>query len=153
MAACAFRLGQDSRAAVQSEPLSASRNGARRRQEVVMMPGSPGGVSAQLSHWPGLPSPGRCVMARLEKDASARNEFPCAFPVTWFICLYNTEGFCLFIFCLFWAAPKAHGSSQASGRIKAVAAGLHHSHSHSRSEPSLQLTPPLTATPDPQITE
>ena len=38
----------------------------------------------------------------------------------------------LFIFCLFaisWVAPAAYGGSQARGAIRAVAAGLHHSHS------------------------
>ena len=32
-----------------------------------------------------------------------------------------------YVFCLFRAAPAAHGSSQARGLIRAVAAGLHHS--------------------------
>ena len=49
----------------------------------------------------------------------------------------------------FRAASAACGGSQARGRIRAVAAGLHHSHSNSGSEPSLRLTPQLTATPDP----
>ena len=40
----------------------------------------------------------------------------------------------------------AYGSSQARGRIGAVAAGLRHSHSNARSEPSLQPTPQLMAT-------
>ena len=35
--------------------------------------------------------------------------------------------------CLFRAAPAARGGSQARGRIGAVAAGLHHSHSHTGS--------------------
>ena len=37
----------------------------------------------------------------------------------------------------------AYGGSQARGRIKAVAAGLHHSHSNARSEhiPQLMATP------------
>ena len=38
---------------------------------------------------------------------------------------------------LFRAAPVAYGSSQARGRIRAATAGLHHSHSNSRSEPHL----------------
>ena len=38
-----------------------------------------------------------------------------------------------FIFCLLKAAPAAYGGSQARGQIKAVAAGLHHSHSNARS--------------------
>ena len=61
--------------------------------------------------------------------------------------------FFLFCFvCLFaisWAAPVAYGGSQGRGLIGAVATGLHHSHSNARSEPSLQPTPQLTATPDP----
>ena len=59
--------------------------------------------------------------------------------------------FYLFI-CLFaisWAAPAAYGGSQARGRIGAVAASLHHSHSHVGSEPHLRPTPQLTETPDP----
>ena len=45
-----------------------------------------------------------------------------------------------FIFCLFRAAPAAHGGSQARDRIGAVAAGLHHSHSNVESEPHNQPT-------------
>ena len=37
-------------------------------------------------------------------------------------------------FCYFRAAPVAYGNSQATGRIGAAAAGLHHSHSSARSE-------------------
>ena len=47
----------------------------------------------------------------------------------------------------FRAAPVAYGDSQASGRIGAVAAGLHHS--HARSKPRLPPTPQLMATLDP----
>ena len=52
-----------------------------------------------------------------------------------------------FIFLLFRAAPVAPGSSQARGRIRATASGLHHS--HARSKPHLQPTPQLMAMPDP----
>ena len=45
----------------------------------------------------------------------------------------------------------AFGSSQARGRIRAVATGLHQS--NTRSKPCLQPTPQLMATPDPQPTE
>ena len=38
-------------------------------------------------------------------------------------------------FCLFRAAPTAHGGSQARHPIRATAAGLQHSHSHAGSEP------------------
>ena len=47
------------------------------------------------------------------------------------------QTFTFFSFCLFRAVPEAYGSSQARGRIRAVAAGLHHSHSNARSEPCL----------------
>ena len=52
-------------------------------------------------------------------------------------------------FLVFRAAPTSYGSSQARVQMGAIAAGLHHSHSNTRSESSLQLTPQLTATPDP----
>ena len=47
--------------------------------------------------------------------------------------------FYLFTYVFFFAfedhtAPAAYGSSQAMGQIGAVAAGLHHSHSHTRSQ-------------------
>jgi len=57
-----------------------------------------------------------------------------------------------FFFCLFAfsrAAPTAYGGSQARGLIGAVAAGLYHSHSNSRSKPCLRPTPQLVATLDP----
>ena len=47
----------------------------------------------------------------------------------------------------------AYEGSQARGVIGATAAGLHHSHSNTGSEPSLRPTPQRTATPDPQPTE
>ena len=53
------------------------------------------------------------------------------------------------LFAISWAAPVAYGGSQARGRIRAVAAGLRHSHSNAGSEPHLQPIPQLTATPDP----
>ena len=53
----------------------------------------------------------------------------------------------LFVFSR--AAPMARGGSQTRGLIGAVAASLHHSHSNARSEPCLQPTPQLMATPDP----
>ena len=57
-----------------------------------------------------------------------------------------------FFFGLFFflkAAPAAYGGSQARGRIGAVAASLHCSHSNARSKPHLRPTPQLRATPDP----
>ena len=58
--------------------------------------------------------------------------------------------FIFWSFCLFFprAAPAAYGGSQARGRVGAVATGLCQSHSNAGSEPRLQPTPQLTATPD-----
>ena len=61
--------------------------------------------------------------------------------------------FIIFVFCLFRAAPAAHGGSQARGPLGAVASRLHHDHSNEESEPHLRPTPQPTATPDPQPTE
>ena len=51
-----------------------------------------------------------------------------------FVCLFV---FVFFVFCFFRAAPAAYGGSQARGLIRAVAAGLRHSHSNVGSEPRL----------------
>ena len=51
-------------------------------------------------------------------------------------------------FSFFRAAPAACGSSQARGRIGAVAPRLRQSHSNEGSKPRLQTTPQLTATQD-----
>ena len=53
------------------------------------------------------------------------------------------------LFAISWSVPTAYGGSQTSGLIRAVAAGLHHSHSNAGSKPHLQPTPQLTETPDP----
>ena len=47
----------------------------------------------------------------------------------------------------------AYGGSQARAQIGAIVAGLHHSHNSAGSEPCLQSTPQLMATPDPYPTE
>ena len=56
--------------------------------------------------------------------------------------------FILSFFAISWADPAAYGGSQARGPIGAVATGLRQSHSNAESEPRLQPTPQLTATPD-----
>ena len=61
---------------------------------------------------------------------------------------YDFEVF-FFSFGLFKATPMAYGDSQARGQIRAVVAGLHHSHSNSGSKPHLWLTPLITAMLDP----
>jgi len=72
------------------------------------------------------------------------------FLAAWFFLGFFWGFFFFFVFLLFlWAAPMAYGGSQARGLIGAVATGLHHSHSNSGSEPRLQPTPQLTATPGP----
>ena len=60
---------------------------------------------------------------------------------------------CLFVFAFPRAALTAYGGSQARGLIGAVATILCQSHSDTGSEPRLQPTPQLMATPDPQPTE
>ena len=57
--------------------------------------------------------------------------------------------FFFFFFYLFRATPVAYGGSQGRGRIGAVAAGLHHSHINTGSEPHLGHTPWLLVVPDP----
>ena len=52
------------------------------------------------------------------------------------------------IVAISWAAPAAYGGSQVRGLIGPVATGLRQSHSNAGSEPRLQSTPQLTATPD-----
>ena len=52
-------------------------------------------------------------------------------------------------FCLFRAAPMAHGGCQARGQIGAIAIGLRRSHSNAGSVLCLQPTPQLMMTPDP----
>ena len=49
----------------------------------------------------------------------------------------------------FRAPPVEYGSSQARGRIGAVAAGLRQNHSNTGFELRLRPTPQLTETPDP----
>ena len=50
---------------------------------------------------------------------------------------------------IYKAALMVYGSYQTIGRIRAVVAGLCHSHSNARYKPRLQPTSQLMATPDP----
>ena len=50
---------------------------------------------------------------------------------------FSSSSSSFFFFLLFRAVPVAYGRSQARGPFGAVAAGLCHNHSHTRSEPSL----------------
>ena len=72
----------------------------------------------------------------------------------WYMCIlkhsiYNFFFFCLLSFVFSRAAPMACGGSQARGLIRAIAAGLRHSHSNMGSEQCLWPTPQFTAMPDP----
>ena len=60
--------------------------------------------------------------------------------------------FFVFGFCLFRTTPTAYGGAQARGLIRAVAAGLHHSHSNVGSDLRLHPTPQPMAMPDPRPT-
>ena len=71
----------------------------------------------------------------------------CISSLSYFIFIY------LFVYLLFKATPRAHGSSQTEGRIGAAAASLYHSHSNVKSKPSLQPTPELMAMLDPRPTK
>ena len=60
-----------------------------------------------------------------------------------------TITFFFFVFLPFLGPLTRHmGGSQARGLIRDIAAGLRQSHSNAGSEPHLQPTPQLTATPD-----
>ena len=60
----------------------------------------------------------------------------------------NFKMYVFFFFFVFSRAALAAGS-QARGPIRAIAAGLHHRDSKTRSELHLQPTPQPTAMPDP----
>lgn len=62
------------------------------------------------------------------------------------LCFNKVFGFCGVFFLSFSrAAPTAFGGFQDGSLIRAVATGLHRSHSNTRSEQCLQTTPQLTA--------
>ena len=84
-------------------------------------------------------SHGEQTIKILNKDRISITDF---FP---FASGFNMAQHSTSFFCLFRAAPTAHGGSQARGRIRAVAAGLRHSHSNAGPKPSLQPTPQFRA--------
>ena len=61
----------------------------------------------------------------------------------------SAQFFSFFFSFLFRAAPMAYRGSQTRGQIGATTASLQYSHSNAGSEPHLQATPQLMATPDP----
>ena len=64
-------------------------------------------------------------------------------------CFLVFGGLFVCLFFLFRAIPATCESSQAWGQIGAAAAGLHHSHSHTGSEPHLQPAPQFRVTSNP----
>ena len=82
--------------------------------------------------------------------------WPSLCALTWpFFCCHVSLVCILFIYLFIYlfvfsrATPTAYGGSQARGLIRAVATGLHHSHSNTGSELCLPPAPQLMATPDP----
>ena len=66
------------------------------------------------------------------------------------LCLISAHPYIRLIYLfILGAAPATFGSSQARGQIRDAAAGLYHSHSNARFEPSLRPTPQLTTMPYP----
>ena len=93
------------------------------------------------------------IMRVFERGRSSHIFSPCPEGILWRNWPRDGKRFSsltLFLFfCLFRAEPTAYGGSQARSLIGAEATGLHHSHSHTRSELHLRPTPQLTATLDP----
>ena len=76
-------------------------------------------------------------------------------PVDWksqkvTLCILMPFYFILhYLFFFFFLRPTAYGCALARGRIRAIAAGLYHSHSKVGSEPCQRPTSQLTAMTDP----
>ena len=69
---------------------------------------------------------------------------------------FSAQFFFIFLFSFFlilWPHLWHTGGSWARGQIRASVASLHHSHSHTRSKPYLQLMLQLAAMPDCELTE
>ena len=72
------------------------------------------------------------------RNAGRKEEGYCVLFVFWF-----------FFFLLFRATLATHGGFQPRGRIGAIAASLHNSHSNTGAKSHLRPTPQLTALKDP----
>ena len=99
------------------------------------------GTTSHQPEWPPLTSqqiadPGEGMEKKVPSSTGGGNVF---FGLVFFF----------FLVLLFRATPMACGSSQARGPIRAVAAGLLHSHRYTGLEVCLWPTLELTATPDP----
>ena len=92
--------------------------------------------------WPRCPSTCKRVCTgqiRIQANQSGTNSY------------HRNNYWLFFVFFFFFlrVIPMAYGGSQARDLIRAVAANLHHSHNHTRSEPRLWSTSQLMATLDP----
>ena len=68
------------------------------------------------------------------REKMLENEFGSDSQTYFAVFLFFCFAFFFFlVFCLFRVAPTAYGGSQARGPIIAVATGLHHSYSNTRS--------------------
>ena len=99
------------------------------------------------------PWPGNVLMLQVRPWEKKKNLFIGLGQCTWLELSQGRESLLLFIylfwsFCLFRASPATYGGFQARGPTEAVVSGLRQSHSKEGSEPRLQTTPQLTATPD-----
>ena len=98
-------------------------------REPIHAPGAPGSHTGFCTLIPLMPS----LQSPMEELAGASLEWGVLgsfLSAGWLFFV------CLFV-CFYMAAPAAYGFSQARGRIKAVAAGLHHNYNNVRSEPHL----------------
>ena len=68
---------------------------------------------------------------------SQRSDFPQYLSFFFFLSFVVVVIVVVVVVAISWAAPAAYGGSQARGPIRAVATGLHQSHSNAGSEPRL----------------
>ena len=86
------------------------------------------------------------ALVKARKGPNVRRSIYCSFlpsvfqldPISEVLKIWPWLQISFFFFFVFLGPHMAYGGSQARGLIGAVAAGLHHSHSNTRSEPHLQ---------------
>ena len=104
--------------------------------------------TGSLTHWtrPGVkPASSKILVGFLTHWATMGTLFKSHLIFFYFFVFLS---FVVVVVAISWAAPAAYGDSQARGWIGAIATGLRQSHCNAGSEPRLQPTPQLTATPD-----
>ena len=108
-------------------------------------------VACMFAHTSGITRTGRWLCLPLSTSAMCailqwkvpQKDQRCA-PSCWKFLLPLLFIYLFIYFCLFRATPMAYGGSQARGPIRAVAAGLRHSHRNTGSKLRLWPTPQLT---------